>query len=172
MALLCLIAVGSCKKSANKKYVTYGEMEKEFQSTLGKEDSLEVLAMSNALMEGLKKGELEESLSKLYMVKEGRLVPLAGEDLKAQVSRFKRMPVVDYRLDYFAFSLAQLNDLKYFIEIAERDSSGKAPTMGFMLNPMKVDGKWYLCLKGQNQSSKEMRNPISPNTIIKKRISN
>ena len=168
-ALVCLLAVNSCKKSTKDKYVTYGEMEQEFQASLGAEDSLEVLSRANALMEGLKKGEVEESLSKLHMVKDGKLVQLAGDDLTALVQRFKALPVVDYHLEYFAFSLAELNDLKYDVEIGERNTSGKAPTMGFMLNPMKVNGKWYLCLKGKNQSSKEMLHPIAPNTIVKKK---
>ncbi len=167
---ICCIAVISCKKqTAESKYITYGEMESEFQSTLNAEDSLQVLERAEELMQGLKNGEVEESLSKLHMVKDGNLVPIAGETLDQLISRFKMFPVVNYKLEYFAFSVAQINDLKYSLEIGKRNASGKAPTMGFMLNPMKVDGVWYLCVKGENQSSKEMLNPITPNSIVGKR---
>ncbi len=160
----------SCgNKEKENKYITYEDLENEFRATLTQEDTLTVMNAATALMEGLKNGEIEASLQKLSMIEDGSIVSLAGDKLDVLAKRFKRFPVVDYKLDYYCFSVEQLNDIKYSIQIAPKDQNGKAPTMGFMLNPMKVNGEWYLCVKDKEQASKDMQNPIDPKTIMGRR---
>lgn len=154
------------KKEAQPSIVTYDMLEAAFISSLTANDTITVLNAGDSLMMGLKMGELETSIRKLYMPKDGKIVPIDEEKVKGLVNRFKRFPVLDYKLSHCIFSIETLNDLKYTIEFAPKDKNGKAPTISFVLNPVKMDSIWYLCVKEMNQSSKDMLNPIHPKTPV------
>ena len=52
------------------------------------------------------------------------------------------------------------NDVKYDIRFFEKtDPADTTPnTIGFMFNPVKVDGRWYLCIKEADQDFNRARN--------------
>jgi len=177
MKLKCIIIVFSslllvaCNANKSKKdeqppVVTYDMLEAAFKSSLTANDTITVLNTGDSLMMGLKKGELESSIRKLYMPKDGKIVPLSDEKVEGLINHFKRFPVRDYKLSHCVFSIETLNDLKYTVEFAPKDKNGKVPTISFVLNPIKQDSIWYLCIKEKNQSSKDMLNPIHPKTPV------
>lgn len=165
-----LFAAGCTNKQGKadvEHIMTYEELEAQFISTLTEKDTIAVLQTADSLMSGLKNGDIETSLGRLYMVENNKLVPLSEQKIKELCIRFKRFPVVDYKLIHCVFSIPSLNDLKYAIEFSEKDKNGKAPTMPFVLNPVKMNnGNWYLCIKGEEQRSKDMLSPIHPKTPI------
>ena len=57
--------------------------------------------------------------------------------------------IVDYKLDYYSFSSTDNNDVKFQIEFFKHTSSDDHTpnTIGFMFNPVKIDGVWYLAVK-------------------------
>ena len=56
-------------------------------------------------------------------------------------------------LVYISFTESGLNDAKYEVQFGP-DEAG-APKTAYMFNPVKVDGQWYLCVKGANQAVDE-----------------
>lgn len=166
--LLCgLLVVGCTGKQKDAEPVkTYDEVESEFIASLTANDTLAVMQAADSLMTGLKNGELETSLSKLFMVENRTIVPLSPAKIAELCKHFRRFPVVDYKLEHLVFSVAALNDMKYSIQFAKKDNAGKAPTISFVLNPVRMNGTWYLCVKGKEQYSKDMRNPIHPKTPV------
>lgn len=157
--LLVCIQFSCGQKETKERMKTYGDVEKEFIATLTKEDSIKVLNQARICMESLKAGNIEAALGMLYVVKGNQVLPLGGKDLKETREHFQHFPVVDYNLDYFTFSTQGCNDLKYRIKFREKDKKGNVPAIAFMFNPVKIDNRWYLCIKGKDQSSKEILNP-------------
>jgi hypothetical protein len=156
------MCVASCSKSKQKDYVTYGDMEEEFEASLTNADSTEVLEMSNDFMSMLQDGDIEGALAQLSEVNaDGQVVPLSTERRDQLIAHFTQFPVLKYELDYFAFSISTINDVKYNITFEEPDHK-----MAFMLNPIKKDGEWYLCTKQEGMHSKTEANPINPAAII------
>lgn len=157
--LLVCIQFSCGQKETKERMKTYGDVEKEFIATLTKEDSIKVLNQARICMESLKAGNIEAALGMLYVVKGNQVLPLGGKDLKETREHFQHFPVVDYNLDYFTFSTQGCNDLKYRIKFTEKDKKGNVPAIAFMFNPVKIDNRWYLCIKGKDQFSKEILNP-------------
>lgn len=62
------------KKEAQPSIVTYDMLEAAFISSLTANDTITVLNAGDSLMMGLKMGELETSIRKLYMPKDGEIV--------------------------------------------------------------------------------------------------
>ena len=52
-------------------------------------------------------------------------------------------------LRYYSFSSTDNNDVKFQIEFFKHTSSDDHTpnTIGFMFNPVKIDGVWYLAVK-------------------------
>ncbi len=165
-AAACLM-LWSCSSESKKGYKTFSDVEEEFAATLTANDSTEVLAAGTALLDNLKAGNIDDALDMLNSTDgQGNVTALPDEKRQELAKRFKRFPVMDYELEYYAFSLPALNDLKYRTFFAEKDASGNAPALSLMLNPVKKDGKWYLCLKEAGQPAKDAANAVNPDLII------
>jgi hypothetical protein len=159
IAAVSAICLASCSGgNKEKEYVTYEDAEHEFEATLTDADSTLVLDMANSFMKTLKEGNVEAALNQLYEFQsDGKVRALSDDTRDRLVNLFTQFPVKDFELDYFAFSISTLNDVKYFIYFADADDNGERPRISFTLNPMKIDDKWYLCTKQE---------PINPKAIV------
>lgn len=162
--LLGCILFACGQKETKERMRTYGDAEKEFVGTLTKEDSITVLGQARICMDSLKAGNIESALNMLYVIRSNQVIPLEGQYREELKTHFRHFPVMAYRLEYLGFSTQGCNDLKYKIEFAEKDENGRVPTMAFTFNPVKVDGKWYLCIKGKEQSGKKLLHPREMNS--------
>jgi ribosomal protein L22 len=137
-------------------------MEEEFGASLTNADSTKVIGKLNEIMDMLHNKEIDKALSQLCEVnEEGQVAPLGAERRKQLTTYFTQFPVLRYELDYFAFSISTLNDVKYNITFKEPDHK-----ISFMLNPIKIDGAWYICTKQEGMHSKTEAKPINPAIII------
>lgn len=170
--LFAIFAVGllvwSCGGNSEKRVKTFSDVEQEFASTLTEADTAKVLAMGNQFLDSIRSGNVAWSLDQLNEIDSvGAIVPISTSTRERLEARFRNFPVVDYELDYYAFSLSGLNDLKYrtFFQPSESREAG-APGMSMMFNPVKKDGEWYPCLKEAGQPAKDASSAIDPRTIV------
>lgn len=168
LAALLLASCGG-KKEEKVEYVTLEQAEEEFSSTLNASDTTEVLSMGAAFMDSLKAGNVDYLLDNLYSFNEGNPQPISEDTRKNLKARFQAFPVLDYEIDYYAFSLPKLNDLKYRSFFGEKDANGNAPSMSLMFNPMKMENGWIFTLKEPEIPAKDATNAIDPRVIVDKR---
>ena len=111
--------------------------------------TVQVLTISRSCMDTLKAGNIDEALKMLFILRDGKAIPLPAEKEQQLRKKFKYFPVVDYKLDYYSFSSTDNNDVKFQIEFFKHTSSDDHTpnTIGFMFNPVKIDGVWYLAVK-------------------------
>lgn len=147
-----LLALYACNNSP--KVLTYADAERQFLSSITEEDTLQVISMGSAFMDNLKSGQLDSALSVLCMIDNYVLYKLGDESIERLRSRFTAMPVVDYCLARFSFSTQASNDLVYRYSFSGPVSS--APGMKIVLNPVKIEGKWYLAIKDGYQYSDDL----------------
>ncbi|WP_302979390.1 hypothetical protein [uncultured Muribaculum sp.] len=162
----------SCSQSGKEStdYVTYEDAEAEFAATLSAGDTTEVLSAGSAVMDSLRAGNIDYALSQLRAADtNGNVADLSDEQRARLRARFERFPVVEWEIDYYDFSLPGLNDLKYRTYMRARDGKSGVPAMSLMLNPVKKDGKWYLCVKDAELPAKDAANAINPKQIIGER---
>ena len=162
----------SCSQSGKEStdYVTYEDAEAEFAATLSAGDTTEVLSAGSAVMDSLRAGNIDYALSQLRAADiNGNVAEMSNELRERMRARFERFPVVEWEIDYYDFSLPGLNDLKYRTYMRARDGKSGVPAMSLMLNPVKKDGKWYLCVKDAEMPAKDAANAINPKQIIGER---
>ena len=163
LALLGLLLVVSCGNRA-PKIRTYADAERAFRASLTQDDTLNVLIMGQDFMEDLKAGNIDEAVDRLFVVYNNILYKIADESIEQIKFRFRSFPVKDYELASYSFSTQGVNDLSYRYSISGEFGSG--PAMKLMLNPVKVEGRWFLTLKDGSMSSEDLdlRNQIPDNS--------
>lgn len=106
----------------------------------------------------LKERKFDEALDMIYYLRDSiTAIPMDSTQRTALKKIFKHHPVYKYELDYFNFSKQDLNDIKYRVQFFQLDGPNdhRPNTIGFMFNPVKIDGTWKLTMKNAWQSSKE-----------------
>ena len=157
---ILLTLLSSCKSSP-KPYL-YKDAERDFIASLTLEDTLTVLSMGQSFMDSLKCGDVDEAVESLCVVDQSVLYKIADRSLNQIKARFRRFPVADYELTSYSFSTQGINDLVYRYSLS--GPMGDGPAMKLTLNPVKVEGMWFLTLKDAYMSSKGLapEDQVSP----------
>lgn len=152
--IFVLLAV-SCFLSSCAEKKKQSTPKEKFLMGLTAEDTAQVLNISRSCMDTLKAGNIDEALKMLYIMRDGKAVSLPAEKEQQLRKNFKYFPVVDYKLDYYSFSSTDNNDVKFQIEFFKHTGpDDHTPnTIGFMFNPVKIDGVWYLVVKEASQQT-------------------
>ena len=155
--LFAVFSFCSCK---NQKKSHIAEVI-EFRNTLTKEDTTQVLKLSNDCMELLKNKNIDQAVAMLYEYDDSlyQIQPLTESSIKSIKHTLKVFPVIRYKLSYYSLQSESINDVKYIITFSDEQESEQngRPVTSFMFNPVKVDGVWYLCLKNPTQSVDDLR---------------
>ena len=135
---ICVLVAVSCflfSCGEKKKQLTPKE---EFLMGLTAEDTVQVLTISRSCMDTLKAGNIDEALKMLFILRDGKAIPLPAEKEQQLRKKFN-----------YSFSSTDNNDVKFQIEFFKHTSSDDHTpnTIGFMFNPVKIDGVWYLAVK-------------------------
>lgn len=140
--ILCFTGLSSCHDN-NKSQ----ENINEFVSQLTAQDSTTVLALGDSCMNYFKSKDMDAALGMLYTKQNDQLVNISDSIKDIMKKRFRIFPVLEYKLDYYTFLSESVNDLKYRIIFGEATEDMPEQTTGFMFNPIKFNGIWYLTLK-------------------------
>lgn len=135
---------------------TQMDAEAEFVATLTTVDTTAVLELADRFMETLKAGDIAEAVDMIYVLYNDKIYRKSAMYSQEIVGRFSMFPVRDYERVYYSFSTQGNNDISYQYTFGPAKASGNQPTMKLMLNPVLVDGVWYLTLKMAGQSSKDL----------------
>lgn len=162
--LSAFFLLNSCSTNGHsrEKMKTQKDAEDEFLATLTAADSSTVFTLCTQCMDFFKAKEVDKAFDMLYSINDSGVArPLSPQKRTELAKRFEHFPVINYKMDYFSFSTQGNNDVKYKIEFTPRpnpETSGSS--MGFMFNPIKIDGQWILAIKDGAQPSREVANPL------------
>ena len=156
--LAALAVLVSCKPkySGSNGEKTQKDAEAEFVSSLSSSEKDAVLALSNEFMDKLQAGRVDEAVDMIYVLYNDVLYKKSASYTATLISRFKMFPVLSYELVYNAFSTEGNNDVSYQYVFAYGTGGNPDETIKLMLNPVYVDGQWYLTMKDAGQSSKDL----------------
>ena len=141
-----LIFLASC--SVNKKPESQVDKEEnEFRSGLNSNDSLEVLNLSNSVMELLKQQDYELAFANFNVLDEGgNVLPLSQADNRRLMRRFSLFPVKDFSLRNMEFNTKSQNIVIYDVVFDDSKEDSKSVT-SFGFSPVKYNGHWYLTIR-------------------------
>lgn len=145
------LAVVSCKNQPKSEEETRSEKIEQFRAQLESDDTTTVLRLCDHAMNMLMNKQYDEVISSLYEYTDStkEVKPLSPETAAKYLRKFKMYPVMRYERKYFSFQLEGCNDVKYDVIFASGESAGTSSPaiIGYMFNPVKVDGEWRLCVK-------------------------
>lgn len=150
LSLTLLIA--SCSSCGGRRHEkTRNDSIAEFRATLTKEDTTEMLKLTDDAMKMLKNKQYDKVLAMMYEYHDStkEIKPLTKETARRYNRMFHMFPVIDYERNYYSFQLEGCNDVKYTViwAPAEKTGTGVPAKTAYMFNPVKVDGSWKLCVK-------------------------
>lgn len=121
--------------------------ETPFGQTLSADDTTKVLALAENCMQQLKAGNVDAAISSIYFIddQDNTLVHIPDSVADRLKAKYTKLPVVDYTLDQFIFEDYDNNEVRYRIQIV-RDQPDV--TMALAFNPVKLNGEWFLTMKG------------------------
>lgn len=143
---------------------TQMDAEKEFTEGLSKSDSTAMVSVAESFITKLIGGQTDEAVDMLYVLFENELYHKSREYNDELIQRFQLFNGCSYKLDYYSFSTQGNNDICYNLWSGDE---GDGPVLKITLNPVLVDGLWYLTLKDGYQPSKVMNpdkqlHPLAP----------
>ena len=162
--LPALFLLSACNNSPKVK--TYQDAEREFLASLTELDTFTVLALGQAFMQDLlPTGNIDSALVKLAVIEDNVLYKLSDQNVAELKLRYTANPITDYVCARYSFSTEVNNDLVYRYTTSGKIGDGAA--IKLTLNPVKVEGRWFLTLKDANQYSKDIHpdrqvNPLAP----------
>lgn len=143
-------AVVSCKNQPKSAENRLEQVEK-FRAQLVHDDTTTVLRLCDNAMDMLMNKQYDEVISSLYEYTDStqEVKPITPETAAKYLRKFKMFPVMRYERKYYSFQLEGCNDVKYDVIFASGESTGTSSPaiIGYMFNPVKVDGEWHLCVK-------------------------
>ena len=142
-----LLLFAAC--SVNKKSEGPAEKEeREFRSGLNKSDSLQVLELSNSVMDLLKQQDYELAFAQFNVLDEGgNIMPLSSVETKRLMRRFSMFPVKEYKLRDFVFNTQSQNIVIYNVLFEEPEDGKPNSITTFGFSPVKYNGHWYLTIR-------------------------
>ena len=145
------LAVVSCKNQSKSADESRLEQVEKFRAQLVHDDTTTVLRMCDEAMNMLTNKQYDELMALLYEYTDStkEVKPITPQTAEKYLRKFKMFPVMRYERKYFSFQLEGCNDVKYDVIFASGEAAGTSTPaiIGYMFNPVKVDGEWRLCVK-------------------------
>ena len=146
-----VLAVVSCKNQSKSADENRLEQVEKFRAQLVHDDTTTVLRLCDNAMDMLMNKQYDEVISTLYEYTDStqEVKPITPETAAKYLRKFKMFPVLRYERKYYSFQLEGCNDVKYNVIFASGEAAGTSSPaiIGYMFNPVKVDGEWRLCVK-------------------------
>jgi len=143
-SFIILISVLSCKSESKPPQSTENGLPVfEFTS----QDSSTVSSLGEAYVKLLNSGNFQEASHMLYVLKNDSVLPLVSQKREALISTLSMVQNFGFALRDLQLYSDKDNVLRIAMLVDENgDLSKDQGVINFILNPIKIDGHWYLTL--------------------------
>lgn len=143
LALTVTILV-SCKNEKPRENSNKGMTVME----LDVKDTTEVYSLTEQYLDCLKQSNLDGAISMLhYLDSDGKIKAVPEKLSNRQRNTLQNFLGLNYRIDHVTFLKETDCELRYVAILFEKEDGDNRPNeVGFIIRPMRVDGKWYLTL--------------------------
>lgn len=157
LILFSLSLICSCHHySGSRGEKTQIDAEKEFRESLSSEDTSAVIALSEQFMQSLWNSRVTDAVDMIYVLYNDVVYKKSAAYTSELIQRFKMFPVLSYKMLYYNFSTEGNNDISYSYTFDNPQDGSEPSSIKLMLNPVYVDGYWFLTLKDGYQSSLDL----------------
>ncbi len=156
LLLVCVFTLTSCKKDKKDVKGLENNYIQQPQMILANKDSDEVRQQVDYYLNALNHKEVDKALSMLYAydLKSNKVRRLTPEEEKTQRAVLSRFAGFHAEIESIRFFRENDSEVKYNVYFSNKPSTPSNPNcMGFMIRPVRIEGKWYLTLAGEDQAT-------------------
>ena len=147
LTLLSLLFVTACKDTKPTAEVTDTGLP-VFEFTSG--DSTEIMQLANDYMARFSAKDFRGASDMLYTVHDNTIVPLTDDQRNGYEQAMNALPIFASAVKELKLFSDRDNELRIAVQVAEDgDLESEMGTINFVLNPVEVEGKWYLTLRDE-----------------------
>jgi len=142
IAILC--GCSNKKRSYTDSYVRPPSM------VFSKEDTTQINQLANSFVEYINKGDISSASASLYYLDKGSVVELPLKKRQQFEEMLANIPFSGCQLKSFHLEGAKDNKIGVAIKITpDADVANNKGIITLVLNPVQVEGKWYLTLRDE-----------------------
>ena len=154
------LTLAGCSKQKQKNLK---ELQEEYlpkpEMALTKQDSIEVLGLTEHYLQLIKDGDLDDAIGMLYYLRGDSLMSLPRELADGHRMMLRRIKGIRYEVDHMTFIDEKNSEVKYKVILFDRKPGDTRPNeIAGYVKPVRRDGKWYLTIANtMTESNNETR---------------
>ncbi len=142
-----MLCFGACRQSGKKEspYLRPASIDYSGQ------DTTEILNLTNKFVTFLTQHDFYGAVDMLYQYKDNKAQPFVGSQRDSVVNGISSIPIYDCKLNRIILRDNVNNEIALLVKLVPGgDIEDGIGVSKFFLNPVLVDGKWYLTLLDTN----------------------
>lgn len=154
--IILLMMIVSCKPKIAVKEEKVLDSRMNVKMERSPQDTVALRSLATSYLGLLKEGKIDEALSMLKEIKGDSVCELPKEKLVQFKQMCSAFPVVTFSVDTLLLYSEHDTEIRYTTTFFEKALGDDRPNaMKFVLNPCRIQGKWYLgCFdKSRNNNS-------------------
>lgn len=144
--VLVLTLLVSCGKNKKKEH-DFNEYIRPASMYYSKQDTTDINNLVDEYLDHITNKEFEAAADMLYKFQSDSVAPLDDSARAKFLSLYQKLPIYGAKKKSFILNSDRNNQVRYLIQITKGgDLQTEQGVMKLSLNPVVVDGKWYLTL--------------------------
>lgn len=147
IAVLSALVFTACRRTSDKETTILRPASIDYSG----QDTTEILSLSNQFISYLVDQDYDNAVDMLYEYKDYSAQPFVGTSRDSVRNGISSIPIFDYKLNTIILRDAVNNEVSFIVKLVpDGDIDEGIGVTKFFLNPVLVDGKWYLTLLDTN----------------------
>lgn len=147
--ILSLMALVSCK--SDKKPDLKSEYIRPASMNYSKEDTMEINSLVASYVETFNKKDFLAASNMLFKVRNDSIFPLSEPERTDYINAYSHFPTYGCKVKSFLLRSDKNNEVKLLVQIISSGNLEKEEGVTCVsLNPVYINGKWYLTLLDKN----------------------
>ena len=148
LAFSLLLLAPSCSDKKQQPALSPDDMMPTF--VFDNQDSLAIQALADDFLARVNANDFESAADLLYTVHNDSVSVLTAQERAGYINAMKAMPQFGFVQQELLLFSDRDNELRLAVKLSEdADVSKKQGIIRFVLNPVEVDGQWYLTLRDE-----------------------
>ena len=137
----------SCSSGKKKEMTIAEQYLRPASMNYSGKDSSEIKTLVENYVSALKSKNIEAAANMLYFVRNDSIFPITEKDRKGFTALYNSMPILDCKATTLILRSELNNEARIVVTLKEDgDIDRQIGTTTISLNPVLIEGKWYLTL--------------------------
>lgn len=141
------LSILSCSSGKKKELTIAEQYLRPASMNYSGKDSSDIKTLVENYVSALKSKNIEAAANMLYFVRNDSIFPITDNDRKGFTALYSSMPILDCKATTLILRSALNNEARVVVKLkADGDIDRNIGTTTISLNPVQIEGKWYLTL--------------------------